>query len=494
MKKTLRTASFLVAFVLLFGSVICVAGDVIKVTKDVYRYSDVPLPDGDIISDMNSFLPSAGLDVSDLSNHGGGQTRVVNTKTGVYYALFTGKDNTTSDGGEVPVGIDLIHMNDDGTAASVFHTEQPYTPSGPMVSVMADKNGTVWMYSGWQVGDPSHLPFRYSLNMWKYDPATGSTEAYGEVKSYRTGKLGSYGGGGYSSCAIDEANGRIFAVINCGDKPGYMEWSLFDMNTCTWSDLLGVKLDYRYCYSYIQPDGMGGFHIFGERDVVVGSIKTDNGKNVESAARNLHSCWYANNMLFDEWDYFHLADPTVEEFGAKYPVEPATYEVEKGLYPDNRSNSSDIMIDSKGYLHFIYKVAENVEYGHRVVHVVYDISGGAAVEVRRQQFDYAASSNTPYLSRFYEDTEGNFYVVSIRTEKMPIVFEIWGTADPTAELSLLYTESFNYGERDARGTTAPTTRNGSVMGDVMHMGIFSNEWLWYDVTVDFSKLRAFLAR
>ena len=484
----------MLAFALLLGTVICIAGETTKVTRDVYRYHDVPAPGEGIISEMNSFLPRAGLQVSDLSNHGGGQTRMVYTKSGVYYALFTGTDNTTTSGGEVPIGIDLIHVGKDGSARSVYHTEQPYTPSGPMVSVMADKEGTVWMYAGWQTGDTTCLPLRFMYNMWKYDPVTGTTTQYSENKDFRTKKVASYGSGGYSACAIDEENGRIFAVVNCCDKPGYIEWALFDMNTCEWSEMHAVKLDYRYCYSYILPDGKGGFHIFGERDVVIESIKTDNGKNVASAARTLHSSWYDNNMLFDEWDYFHLPDPNVDEFDAKYPVEPATYEVEKGLYPDNRSNSSDIMIDSKGYLHFIYKVAENVEYGHRVVHVVYDISGGAAVEVRRQQFDYAASSNTPYLSRFYEDTEGNFYVVSIRTEKMPIVFEIWGTADPTAELSLLYTESFNYGERDARGTTAPTSRNGSVMGDVMHMGIFSNEWLWYDVTVDFSKLRAFLAR
>ncbi|MCQ2423345.1 MAG: hypothetical protein MJ088_00390 [Clostridia bacterium] len=490
MKKILRAVSFCLVFALFFGSIICIAGETVKVTKDVYQYSNVPAPEETgIFSEMNSFLPSAGLKVSYLANHGGGQTRMVYTKTGLYYALFTGED------GDAPnIGIDLIHMNDDGTATSVFHTEQPFNPSGPMVSVMADKDGTIWMYAGWQVGDGGQVKFQFLFNMWRYDPATGEVKLFSKQQLYKTSKICMYGSGGYSSCALDEENGRIFAIVNCCDKPGYIEWALFDMNTCEWSEMRAIKLDYRYCYSYILPDGKGGFHIFGERDVVVESIKTDNGKNVASAARSLHSCWYDNNMLFDEWDYFHLPDPTVEEFDAKYPVEPATYEVEKGLYPDNRSNSSDIFMDSKGYLHFVYKVGENIEYGDRVVHVVYDVSNGAAVEIRRQKMEFAASSKAPYYCRCYEDTEGNFYLVCTRSGLLPVEFEIWGTSDPTAELGLLWAEYRVVGEKTSAGSAAATSRNGSIMGDVMHWVVNTDENLWYDMTVDFAKLRAFIGR
>ena len=493
MKKALRVMSFMLAFALLLGTVICIAGETTKVTRDVYRYNDVPAPGEGIISEMNSILPSAGLAVSDLSNHGGGQTRMVYTASGVYYALFTGTENTTTYGGEAPIGIDLIHVGEDGSARSVYHTEQPYTPSGPMVSVMADKTGTVWMYAGWQTGDTTCLPLRFMYNMWKYDPQTGTTTQYSENKDFRTKKVGSYGSGGYSTCAIDEANRRIFAVVNCCDKPGYMEWSLFDMDTCTWSDPLAVKLDYRYCYTFILPDGRGGYHLFNLRDVVVESVKADNGKNVASAARNLHSSWYDNNMLFDEYDYFHLADPSVEEIDIQIPVEPAAYDVAKGLYPEFGAPHADIFMDSKGYLHFVMRASENLRYGYYTVHVVYDVSDGIR-EVRRQVLDFAQSSKEQYFCRLYEDTEGNFYLVAVRQASLPLEFEIWGAADPTEELGLLYAEVRNEASQQPAGTAMASSRNGSVMGDVMHWGIFTYESLWYDLTIDFAKLRAFLAR
>ena len=491
MKKTVRIASLLIAFALLLGSVICIAGETTKITKDVYRHSDVPAPDENgIISDMNSFLPSAGLKVSWLANHGGGQTRMVYTKSGVYYSLFTGENPDAP-----TIGIDLIHIEEDGSARSVYHTEQPYNPSGPMVSVMADEAGTVWMYAGWGVGGSNGEKFQFVFNMWKYDPATGKTEQYTKQQLYKTTKICTYGSGGYSTCAIDEQNGRIFAVVNCCDKPGYMEWSLFDMKTCEWSEMHAVKLDYRYCYTYILPDGRGGYHLFNQRDVVIESIKTDNGKNVGSAARSLHSCWYDNNMLFDEYDYFHIPDPNVDEIDVQFAVEPAKYEVEKGMYPDNRTNSSDIFMDSKGYLHFILEVSESIEVGHRVMHYVYDVSGDAPVEIRCQKINFVPTTKEPYFCRCYEDTEGNFYLVCVRTSSLPVEFEIWGAADPTAELGLLYAEYLrDSGAKTPSGTAMASSRNGSIMGDIMHWCVNTDECLWYDMTIDFAKLRAFVGR
>ena len=491
MKTILRIVSLCMALALLFGSVIVLAGDVTKITKDVYQYADVPAPDEEgIISDMNAILPNDEYKVSWLSNHGGGQTRMLYTTTGLYFGLFTGED------ADAPViGINLFHIEEDGSARSVYETSMPYTGSGPMVSVMADKAGNVWMFSGWQVEVEEAPKLRYLFNMWKYDPTTGTTEEYSELKTYATAKIGSYGSGGYAVTSIDEENGRIFALVNCCDKPGYMEWSLFDMKTCTWSDLRAVKIDYRYCYSYIVPDGNGGFHIFNQRDVTVGSVKTDIGKSVESSARNTHTSWYDNNMLFDEWDYFHIANAEVDELNEQFAVEPATYEVAKGLYPDFSADSSDVFMDSKGYLHFIYTGHENLTYGNRFVHVVYDVSGATAVEVNRQTFNCASTSMHNFYGRCYEDTEGNFYVVAVRSVSTPLEIEIWGASDPTKDLELLYAEAITkYPGLQAAGTAVASSRNGSIMSDIMYLGIYSYEIKWYYYTVDFAKLRAFLAR
>lgn len=490
MKKIIRTVSVLLLFAMLLGSVISIAGETTKITKDVYKYSDSPVPDeAGIISDMNAFLPNDGYKVSWLSNHGGGQTRMLNTKSGVYFGLFTGEDADAS-----VIGINLFHLKEDGTAESVYETSMPYTGSGPMVSIMADKAGNVWMFSGWQIETNTLVKFQFLLNMWKYDPTTGTTEQFSEMKPYKTKKVVNFGGGGYAVTSIDEENGRIFALVNCYDKPGFMEWSLFDMNTCQWSDMHAVDIDYRYCYSYILPDGNGGFHIFNQRDVKTTTIKTDFGKTVDQTARSTHTSWYENNMLFDEWDYFHIANAEVDELAEQVKVEPAVYEYAKGLYPDFRADSSDVFMDSKGYLHFIYEANENIEYGERVVHVVYDVSSGSLVEVNRQQFEFAATSNAPYFGRFYEDTEGNFYVVAIRSVSTPMEIEIWGSSDPTKDLTLLYAESNDYPGLQVAGTAVASSRNGSIMSDIMHLGVYSYEIKWYYFTIDFAKLRAFLGR
>ncbi|MCQ2423344.1 MAG: hypothetical protein MJ088_00385, partial [Clostridia bacterium] len=67
---------------------------------------------------------------------------------------------------------------------------------------------------------------------------------------------------------------------------------------------------------------------------------------------------------------------------------------------------------------------------------------------------------------------------------------------PSLRLSAdsLYAELRDDASKQVAGTAMASSRNGSIMGDVMHWGIFTYESLWYDLTIDFAKLRAFLAR
>ncbi len=499
MKTMIRTVALLLSlafFLPLLAA--CSGGDdeasapetVIR-SETVLRYdiSDIS-PDG-IISPYRRFLEGTGIDTCGLSNHGGGQTRMVVAPSGTYFAFFTGT-NSSAD----PLPIDLIRIGSDGTAASVFHTEMPYKPGGPMLSLMLDDDGNVWMYSGWEFLWPNKYRFSFSYHLWKYDPKTGETTLFETEPEYKHPYLSNNGGGGYSATAIDKKNHRIFAVVNCSDKPGFMEWATFDLETETWSEPQGVQLDYRYCSSYILPDGNKGFHIFSVRDIDVRSMKTDYGKSVYTTSKDTFTNWYDNNMLFDEWDYFHIPDAEESAIDMQFPVEEAVYQYQKGFYPDFRSNSSDIFLDSKGYLHFVYNGKQNDTPGDRNVHVVYDPNNGMK-EILRQTMDSVGSSKTNYFFRMFQDATGAFYLVGIRGYSTPVELEIWVADEPDAEARLRYAAILpDDGEGiQAAGTAVAGARNGCSTGDTLLMAFFSNlSEKWYSFTVDFARLRAYLGR
>lgn len=477
--------AMLLAASALTGCVAAFADDKVPQKKIEYDYTPTdPVLSSDIISEPVSLLAGTDIPLCWITNHGGGQTRMVHTETGVYFAIYTASEPTQD-----PLPIDLIHLKDDGTVESVFHTATPYRAGGPTVTVMADEEGYIWFYSGVEDGRNSHWYF--DVNIWRYSPFDGTTEYFHHEATYANRFTTSDGGGGYSVTGYDRDYHRIFIIVNCGGKPGYSEWMTFDTQTHTFSDMHYAKLDYRYCYTYMVPDGNGGFHIFNQRDVQVEAVKTDNGKNVASASRSLHSNWYDNNMLFDEWDYFHVPDPNGDIMESQFAVEPAVYEVEKGLYPDYRADSSDVFMDKDGYLHFIFNGRECMEYGDRDVHVVYDPKNGMK-EVYRQTFNFAGSTKANYLCRMFQDTTGAFYVVAMREDNTPVEYEIWGSTSSTGELKLLHVELAPENDISYSGTAIATNRNGSLMTDTIHMGAYSNTSEWYYFTVDLAKLRDFL--
>ncbi len=502
MKTMIKTIAFLLTVLMLLPALLACNEDIptgevpapetVIRTEQVLHYDTTDAsPDG-ILSPLNCFLKDTGVEVNWMSNHGGGQTRMVNTPSGIYFSLFTG---TSPDADPIP--IDLVHITNDGKTEVVFHTEQPYKPGGPMLSLMQDEDGKIWMFGGWELQWEKKYRFSFSYNLWKYDPTTGETTHFNLFPEYKHGYLSNNGGGGYAVTSIDTKNHRIFAVVNCSDKPGYMEWVTFDLKTETWSEPQGVQLDYRYCYTYILPDGNKGFHLFNQRDIEARSMKTDYGKRVDVTSKETNTNWYDNNMIFDEWDYFHIPDAEESAVDMQFPVEKCVYEYQKGFYPDFRANSSDIFLDSQGYLHFVYNANQNIEPGDRNVHVVYDPNDGMK-EIYRQTMDPVGSSKINYFFRMFQDTTGAFYLVGLRSYSTPVEFEIWGAASPTEELKLLYAtiipETVDT-EINAAGTAVSGLRNGCAVDDTMHMAFYSNlVEEWYYFTVDFAELRAYIGR
>lgn len=432
-----------------------------------------------IVSDFTEFVSASGKDTSWMSAHGTGQTRVANVSSGTYFALFTGT-NPEAD----PLEWSLFRVSPDGTSEKLYTDRLPYTPSGPTIHVMADKEEDIWVYSGWRVtiGDE-----RFFYNLYHYDVETGLVTAYTTLPSYYLSFNSASGGGGYSMCCIDPERGEIYALSNGGDCPGSMEWIVFDIETKEWSVPKGVMLDYRYCYNFLQPDGKGGFHCIGMRDVRAEAVTTDVGLNVKEAGEKYHSRWTRNNMLFDEWDYFYIPDAKEAEILYQTPVEAAKYEVLMGMFPD--CPMADVYTDTEGRLHFLYCIRNNLTPGYRTTHVVYDVTEGLK-EVTRRDMDFLGGSNYLYYSLMTQDTEGAFYIIGCKGEIDGSHLEIWRADTPLDEPKLVWAELLPVMPGELQ---LASSRNGSIRGDTVHLGMYNNN-TWFYFTVDLAALKSFTDR
>ena len=106
-------------------------------------------------------------------------------------------------------------------------------------------------------------------------------------------------------------------------------------------------------------------------------------------------------------------------------------------------------------------------------------------------FDFLAGPNHAYVARLFQDTTGAFYVIACKEGVYNAHLEIWGADSPTGEFSLLWIEQLP-DHVYPNSLHAATSRNGSSMSDVLHLGIYNNSNNgWYDMTVDFAALREF---
>jgi len=449
-----------------------------------------PVATDGIVSDLTEFMNAAGMTTSSISNHGHGQTRICSVSSGTYYCLFTGEDSEAD-----PLPWSLFRTNPDGTTEIVYSDLMPYHPGGPTTVVMADKNEDIWVYSGWRIDG---TPPRFAYHAYHYDVDTGiTTDYYSHVVYALPENRADGGGAGYSVACIDPERGEIYAVCNSGDVPGYMEWSVFDIETKEWSQPRGAVLDYRYCYDYLLPDGKGGFHCFGQRDIRSQAMITDLGISVYEAAYKYNTHWRVPGMLYDEWNYFHIPNAREAKIELQTPVEKVIYDVMNGMYGD--SHTADAFMDAEGRLHFLCSMLENITPGWHTIHVVYDVSDGLK-EITRQEIDFLAGANNPYSARMFQDSTGAFYVVACREEMYEAYLEIWRAETPTDELSLVWSEPFPYWQRFSNGSGtwdilhAANSRSNSNFSDQLKMCVYSSLHLqWYYFEVDFEALRAYIS-
>jgi len=482
MKHTIRLCSTLLCLVLFLGTLTFTG---IAVDKTVPEGSEVPpttLVTDAVMSKLTEFMNASGNTTHWVSNHGRGQTRMCTVSSGTYVTLFTGDDAEAD-----PLPWSLFHLDQEGNVKVLYSDMMPYHPGGPTVIVMADKNEDIWMYAGWRqiIGTE-----RFSYHVYHYDVDKGSVTEYSSLADYYLPENRGLGGGAYSVACLDPERNEIYAIANAGNRPGSIEWAVFDIDKKEWSAPKGAMIDYRYCYSYLFPDGNGGFHYIGLRDVRGEVIFTDVGLNVLQSGRTYHSKFDDNTMIFDEWEYFHIPDAYGDQIELQTAIEKAQYEVLKGMYPHYKM--ADAFRDSDGLLHFLYCAQDNLTPGWRTVHVVYDVSDGIR-EVKRAEIDFLGGSNHYYSGRMFQDTTGAFYVLASKKSTYGTLLEFWRSDSPTGDLTFVWAEQLpDHITVDTDGYHVSTSRNGSLMSDVLHMTLYNDAASeWYYFTIDFAALRAF---
>lgn len=464
----LRILSFilLIMLVLPFGLTGCLA---------TYAQEDFVWPEA---PDETLQVVSVGIDALGLStivgdrmaNHGANQNRLVYVSSGAYLgAMVTPRHEHISDYHAYAC---LIRVNPDGTVDTLYKDFILGADSSTTVTVMADKNEDIWMYSGWQGNG------QFMFKLWHYDVSEDRVTEYSTNQ-----RLMIDDGFGYSVAMIDAENNKIVAMAPGGDVPGEMLWVQFDIEKKEWNQHQMVILPGRYCYLHAYPDGKGGVIVLDERAVLNQSVESNiPGMSVMEAIKTLRSHYQDANYMWDELHLHRIPDPTTSEF-EDLIIEDATYDVENGIYPNTRNGYGDMFMGSDGYLHILYTSQCDGIAGFFMYHKIFDVSDGFE-EIFFEEISYLYGRNTLYCARMYEDLEGNVYILAMPTCTDAMI-EVWkATDDLCTDFELVHSEYLR-GVDGATGNAfiLANSRNNSTPSNIAHFSLAVLD-SWYTFEID----------
>lgn len=473
LKLQLRMISFLLLVVVLVPSVL--TGYLSTYAEDFSAESALPNEDLQVITTGLDALTLAGVDGIAMLNHGGNQNRVVSVSSGVYLGVMVTPNNQyTKD----LVQATMIRVNADGTSETLC---TDFIAGGTAtVSIMADKNEDIWMYSGWEV-QGQQIVFK----LWHYDVSENTTTAYTTEQRL----VGDQQGFGYAIAMMDAKNDKIFAITPAGDTPGWFGWCEFDITTKEWKPFVTVETEYRYCYNFAYPDGNGGFFSVTQRDIKNWSVRLEIGMSVSDAMRTYRSRKLDADYMWDELHIIHIPDPSVAEF-EDLIVEEATYDVLNGVYPNIKNGGNgDAFVDSNGNLHVLFTSDDDGIAGVYINHKVFDISEGFK-EISSNRMTFLYGDNTNYCARMYEDLAGNVYIFALPTVAKSQI-EIWKSTDElNTQFKLVHNETLNgAGDTTGGGMIMANNRNNSTPANIATVMIdmaVSSYASWYVYSIDLS--------
>ncbi|MCQ2424148.1 MAG: hypothetical protein MJ088_04545 [Clostridia bacterium] len=413
--------------------------------------------------------------------HGNNQTRLVNVSSGTYIGVLTGDSFSSGDWGST-YNWSLIRVLPDGKTVEKLYSDIVYGVS-TTITVMADAEENIWVYSGYT------NPFgSVDFNVWKYDVASGEiTHTMGRKKP-KAKDLG------YSVAFIDPVANKIYAVATTGGAgiDGDFCWNTFDITTGEWGNPQFFREHDRYGYEYGYGDGKGGFYVLceqsGPNDYMMSNLE---GMSVGDAMRQFRSRKEDANFMWDEGHLIHVIDAANSNAYENIVIEPARYDVERGVYPNWASGEGDLLTARRdGLVYALSSQEDNGTIGIRNTVYVFDPNNEFACLGSKVLEDLYFGAD--YCHRFFEDTEGNLYLVRSCQESADV--EVWSLtfADGKFDIKLAALEDLG-GSASAVGQTGTffisTSRGNSTPSDVAHC-IIKVESSYHYFEIDFAKIRA----
>lgn len=369
--------------------------------------TNAPVKNEPVLTGGFDAYANAGSQAGGYWSHGNNQNRIVTVSDASYMGSLTGE---TEDGEGYTVI--MVQIKPDGTCRNIVEGEIVGL-SSTTITIMADKNENIWMYSGWDIGSGF-----FETRLWFYDTKADTVTTYENRLTY------SKGGGGYSVAIMDPTFHRIYAIACNGDAPSaYFSWAIFDIETVTWEKkLYSYKTGERYCYHYGYADGHGGFFVVDERDITNGSADTNiPGLRVREAMATLHSRKSDAGYMWDIPKLLIVPDAKDKNCVEVRTVEPYNYDVENGLYPNVYNGCNDVLVVGD-YLYVQLCLDDAGKPGRRTSLHVLDMKDNFK-EIAYADINFLYGINTEYCSRLFHDTDGHLYILAVRSHSYKM--EIW---------------------------------------------------------------------
>ncbi|MBQ8523023.1 MAG: S-layer homology domain-containing protein [Clostridia bacterium] len=365
--------------------------------------SEVMLID-DCLSDTPSDVMASGIGI-----HGGHEIKLVRTRYGTFVVFVTAD---VSEEGRSYDEFALLKITSDGTRL-IFKDEFHHSQGSCVPNILQGKNGELFITlfnDTWSTGSGRLTMYRFDAKTEKYTKDVVTIPF--DVPSNQCH------GYGYTQPVIDLEMGKIYAIFNGGDIPGYIAWFIYDIESGKWEpSCYTVEIDWRCCYLNAYPDGRGGMYFVEERAMLITELGKQLG--VDFATQT--------GYVWDALYLFHIPDVHKEEMDITVVYEP-TYDTEAERVKQESAahyGCGSSIVDSEGNLQLLYTVKRNNR--SYLYHAVYD---KYMKEVKNTQIKLTNDKNS-YTPMLAEGLDGSIYILAVDTymTKKQADLEIWKSTD-----------------------------------------------------------------
>ncbi|MBQ8525052.1 MAG: S-layer homology domain-containing protein [Clostridia bacterium] len=387
-----------------------------------------------IAGEDGALIPSCGYGL-----HGGHEIRIVRTENGTYATyLIKEIEGATEEHpywfqGTATAGIIKITSN----GFKLLHSfEYPLSHSSHTPNILNYKNGKVYIVNiaddhekymkaleiVKETGDESLLDGGAWLDMYELDTNTDTVVLTdSERADWDTHPLEDHGYG-KSNPIMDVEHGRIIALFNGGDVPGFFAWFIYDIEKGEWdTDVKTIKLDRRRDYINGYPDGNGGFTFVIQRVGTVESRTEQDGTLFT----------VSDTYLWDGIFIYNIPDPYVEEC-KEVEVRSAEYlpppEINKPQTMNHYGYGGGTYQDFDGNIHVFYTNTKDNKMTS--YYAIYDRELN---EIKNEEIELTEENGgrkNNYSIGITQGPSGKLYIVAQYTYSTAKAnFEIWCSED-----------------------------------------------------------------